>query len=183
MRARDVGHCVRSTSSANVDEGGKELDDFGSVDRQATVRQYGGVPQVRCHSFEAVERYLDELERLHGVYSKGRLYPLLSRYLGYFRSANESIDQMASNLQHLRAEIYDVSPKAVPSLEVQAIIIMNACKGDEYQKAKEFLLQADNLKPALAVDILRNVDMRKKHEKGVRAAKRSHGKSDRQRKT
>ena len=123
----------------------------------------------------------DELRRVHC--GRGRLVPMLSRFYGYRKPADESIDLMASNLTQLSDGIYDLAPESKPSETVRAIIVIKACQCDEYNMAKNFLLQADTLTPGLALQHLRSVEQNmRKPRKDANVTKGKRGKSGGQRK-
>ena len=116
----------------------------------------------------------DELRRIHDVSGKGRLAIMLQRFYGYIKSADESIDKISSTLKQLSDEIFDLAPDARPSEISRAVVIMNACEGEEYTMAKYTLGQADVLISALAVEQLRSVEQNIKNS--VNVAKDNRGK-------
>ena len=116
----------------------------------------------------------EELRRVHGVSGRGRLVSMMQRFHGYRKGANESIDQMVTTLRQLSNEISDLLPEAKPIPLVEAIIIMNACQGEEYKIAKFFLSQTEDLTPSLAVEQLRAAEQEAKARKdAANVAKRN----------
>ncbi len=109
----------------------------------------------------------DELRRVHGISGKGRILSMLQRLHGYQKGADESIDQMVATLRQLINEITNILPIARPPPIIEAIILMNACQGDEYAMAKYTLGKTDSdlLTPSLAVEHLRTVEEEIKSKK------------------
>ena len=94
---------------------------------------------------------------------KKRLTPMLQRFFGYTKNNDESIDKMMSSLTQLSVEIYELNPQAKPTDIHMAVVIMNACQGEEYAMTKHTLNQAEALTSAIAAEQLRTVkhDIRK----------------------
>ena len=100
----------------------------------------------------------DEMNQIHRVSGIGRLVPMLQRFFGYIKGAEESIDQMTRTLWRLSNDICDIAPQARPSDIVFASVMMNACQADEYQIAKHLLGLEKELTCSLVVERLRCVE-------------------------
>ena len=103
----------------------------------------------------------DALKRVHGVSGKGRLPAMLQRFNGYTKSADQTIDQVVSDLRKLRNDISDLNPTSAPDDMVLATTLMSACKESEFDMAKAILSQNDQLNTELAVEQLRAVESTK----------------------
>ena len=105
----------------------------------------------------------DELRQVH--IGKRRLISMLRRLYGY-KSADESVDRMASFFQQPSNEIQESAPASKLSGLTRAIIITHACKGDECKVAKYSFLHEDMPTPELTVDRFRNVEQYNRKPKG-----------------
>lgn len=117
----------------------------------------------------------DALRRLHGVSGKERLYVIIQRCFNYVKSADESVDQMAFSIQQLLDEANSMKPEARLTELHRAIIIMNACQGDEWASTKHSLMQMDDLTPALVVERLRATEHDIKKIDAANVAKGNRG--------
>ena len=106
----------------------------------------------------------DKLKQVHGVSGKERLAFILQRFFTYVKSADETVDQMAAALKQISNEAYSVRPDARPSEYHRALVIMCACRDDDYKLAKDALSRSDELTPGLAVERLRAVEQDLKRE-------------------
>ena len=119
----------------------------------------------------------DKLRQVHGMSGKERLSSILQRFFTYVKSADETVDQMASTLRQICDEAYSVRPDARPSEYHRALVIMCACRDDDYKLAKDALSRSDELTPSLAVERLRAVEQDLKRE-SANIAKGGQGKSN-----
>ena len=118
----------------------------------------------------------DTLRRVHVASGKGHLVAMLQKFYGYVKSADQTIDQMVSDLRRLRDEIEDLEPTAAPANILAAAVIMNACKGSEYDMAKYVLSMKDHLTVELVVDHLRSVEPDKMAEESSPLARKGRKK-------
>ena len=83
---------------------------------------------------------------------------MLQQFYGYVKGADESIDKMASTLNTLSNEIGENSPELRPHNVAKAVVIMNACQGEEYRMAKFTLNQAEPFNSTVVIEMLRTVE-------------------------
>ena len=71
---------------------------------------------------------------------------------------------MAATLEQICDEVYSVRPDARSSEYYRALVIMCACREDDYKHAKDALSRSDNLIPLLVVERLRGIEQDLKKE-------------------
>ena len=121
----------------------------------------------------------DSLKRVHGVSKKGRLPSMLLRLHSYIKSSNQTIIQMTADLWKLRNQISDLNPGSAPDDITMAAIVINACKGKEFDQAKYYLRMNDDLTLDMAVGHLRNVEQDKQYKNTSLLARNGRGRGDR----
>ena len=104
---------------------------------------------------------LDVMKTVSGVSGKGRLPAMLVQFVSYTKSADQTIDQVVSDLRKLRNDIADVYAPSAPSDILMATTLMSACKESEYDIAKVILGMSDHLTTELAVEKLKVVEAAK----------------------
>ena len=117
----------------------------------------------------------DELKRLHGVSGKGRLLTMFTRFISYQKSADQTVDAMAADLRMKRDQIMDVRPELVLTDEVLALVLVNACRGPEYDMAKYVLGRGDVPTPQQVITELRSVEQDKSAKDAALAARKGRG--------
>ena len=100
----------------------------------------------------------EELKKVHGLSGHERCATILGRFFTYTKSADESIDQMATNIKQLCDKTYSLRPDARPSDYHRAIVLIHAVHDEEYASAKYMLKQSVDLTPGLVVERLRAVE-------------------------
>ena len=172
-----MGCCFKNASSDNnVGKWHQRLDSIASVDRRTTGWPCGGLPELLHRSFEAVQGHLGRIEASSSRQETS--IHVLRRFYGSIKSADESVDWMPSYLEQLGNEIQEITPASKPSKLTRAIILINACKVDEYEVSKDSLLHEDMLTPELAVKRFRNVEQdTRKPKGGTNVVKWNRGKS------
>ena len=103
----------------------------------------------------------DALKRMPGVSGKARLPIRIQRFYSYTKSADQTIDQVVSDLRKLRNDIADVNASSAPSDIAMATTLMAACKESEYDIIKVILGMSDHLTTELAVEKLKTVEATK----------------------
>ena len=183
LRSRGMWGIVSGTIPQPT-EANNEARNWMILDSWIAVLLNGHIEDSQKRHIAHLERSRDiwnEMKRLHVESRKGCLSPMLIRYFTYIKSPDESVYQMASYLRRLSDEIYNISPEALPSEYLQSILIMNACRDDEYETAKQSLAQMDDLTPALAVKYLQFAEEDiHKSKKGTHMVQENRGKSGRQ---
>ena len=132
--------------------------------------------QAYIDQFKCSKDIWDALKKVHGLSGTERLASILQRFFSYVKSADETLDSMAATLRQICDKAYSVRPDARPTEYHRALIIMCACKDDDYKLAKAELNRAENLTPALAVEKLRAVEQDLKKD-SANVAKGGKGKS------
>ena len=117
----------------------------------------------------------EELKRLHGVSGKGRLLKMFTRFISYQKSADQTVDAMAADLRVKRDEIMDVRPELVLTDELLALVLVNACKGPEFDMAKYVLGRGDLPTPQQVITELRSVEQDKAAKDAALAARQGRG--------
>ena len=100
----------------------------------------------------------EELKKVHGLSGYKRCATILGRFFTYTKSADESINQMATNIKQLCDETYSLRPDARPSDYHRAIVLIHAVHDEEYSSAKYLLKQSLDLTPGLVMKRLRAVE-------------------------
>lgn len=100
----------------------------------------------------------DFAKRIHGTSGMGCLNEIMSKFYTYVKSANQSIDEMASDMYLLRDEISNASPECAPSNRTTAIVMLAACVGKEYKRTKCNLMLSENLSMEHTIEHLRSAE-------------------------
>ena len=103
----------------------------------------------------------DVQKSVHGVSGKARLPAMMKRFLSYTKSADQTIDQVVSDLRKLRNDIADVNASSAPTDILMATTLMAACKESEFDVVKVILGMSDHLTTELAIEKLRTVEATK----------------------
>ena len=103
----------------------------------------------------------DALKRVPGVSGYGHLTAMLQRFVSYTKSADQTIDQVVSDLRKLRNDIADLHASSAPPDILMATTLMAACKESEFDIIKVILGMSDHLTTELAVEELRAVEATK----------------------
>ena len=118
----------------------------------------------------------DVPKRVHGVSGKGHhLQARLQRFVSYTKSADQTIDQVVSDLRKLRNDIADLDASSAPTDIALAVTLMTAYKESEFDMIKVILGMSDHLSTELAVEQLKTVEATKDSAKFARSGGRRHG--------
>ena len=124
---------------------------------------------------DAAKEAWDELKRLHGVSGKGRLLTMFTKFINYKKSADQTVDAMAADLRIKRDQIMDVRLELVLTDELLALVLVNACRGPEYEMAKYVLGRGDVPTPQQVITELRSVEQDKAAKDAALAARQGRG--------
>ena len=115
--------------------------------------------KIHITGVDNAKQLWDKLKELHGAAGKGRLCPMLQKFFfRYVKASDEPIDSMVASLNELSDETYDTKPTARPSDITRAVIMFNACEGEEYAVTKHLLLKDDGLTPERVAEELQTME-------------------------
>lgn len=84
--------------------------------------------------------------------------PLMRRFYEYKARTNQSIDSIASELNGMAVAIIGISSD-VKSLDLQkALVMINAVDGPQYEIAKAFLEDKEELTFMMVVEMFKNIE-------------------------
>ena len=117
--------------------------------------------KLDTNNLETSKAPWDAPKRVPGVSGILRLQAMLQRFVSYTKSADQTIDQVVSDLRKLRNDIADVDASYAPSDILTATTLMSACKESEFDIMKVILGMSDHLTTELAIEKLRTVEATK----------------------